>query len=230
MTRITAPAASYPPNYARKERPRAVTPIDRRQFAAALLASSLSAQGRPYSPAAPAPSEPEHFLLQPNGWMPNNPRLPVLLYRAAFPSAPADSLATTMEQAFTANGWPPQWRNGIYTFHHFHSTAHEILGIAAGEVHVTLGGPRSSAADGGSRDLTLRTGDVVALPAGTGHCRLSATSDLLVIGAYPANQRWDICRTAPSPQTLEHMQHVPFPPSDPVHGAKGPLPNLWPAT
>ena len=208
-----------------------MTPIDRRQFAAALLASSLSAQATPYaqavSPPTPSPTPPEHFLLQPNGWMPNNPRFPVLLYRSAVPSAPAESLATAMEQIFANNGWPPQWRDGIYPFHHFHSTAHEILGIAAGEVHVTLGGPRSSSGDGASRDLTLRTGDVVALPAGTGHCKLSATPDLLVIGAYPANQHWDICRTAPSPQTLEQMQHIPFPASDPVHGRSGSLPTLW---
>jgi uncharacterized protein YjlB len=31
--------------------------------------------------------------------------------------------------------------DGIYPFHHFHSTAHEVLGIVAGSAVVVLGGP-----------------------------------------------------------------------------------------
>ncbi len=191
--------------------------IDRRQFAAGILASSLSVAAQPPS------GQPEHFIFSPNGWIPNNPHLPVLLYRSAFsPSPDPAALASAMERAFTATGWPPQWRNGIYPFHHFHSTAHEILGIAAGEAHVTLGGPAP-----GGRDLTLRGGDVVALPAGTGHCSLRSSPDLLVVGAYPAGQLWDICRSAPTPDTLDRMAHLTFPASDPVSGASGPLPTLW---
>ncbi len=201
-----------------------MNPIDRRQFAAGILASSLT----PAS-AQPAPPAPEHFVLQPNGWIPNNLHLPVLLYRSTFPPADPEKTASAMEHAFTTNGWPPQWRDGIYTFHHFHSTAHEILGIAAGEVHVLLGGPLIGPAIGG-RDLTLRAGDVVALPVGTGHCSLHASPDLLVIGAYPTGEHWDICRTAPSPETIERMRHIAFPASDPVHGRSGPLPSLWRST
>ena len=160
--------------------------------------------------------------------MPNHPILPVLLYHSAFPTAGGEALAAAMERTFDANGWPPQWRDGIYPFHHYHSTAHEILGIAAGEVRVTLGGPHDASANGRfCRDLTLRMGEVVALPAGTGHCRLSASPDLLVIGAYPAGQHCDICRSAPAADTLERMRHVSFPASDPIHGRAGPLPNLW---
>ena len=46
-----------------------------------------------------------------------------------------------MERAFAANGWSNAWRDGIFRYHHFHSTAHEVLGIAAGEVRVAFGGP-----------------------------------------------------------------------------------------
>ena len=190
--------------------------IDRRQFAAGVLASSVT------GPAQSAQGMPEHFLLEPNGWMPNNPRLPVLLYRDAYPQLNREATAAAMERDFAANGWPPQWRNGIYSFHHFHSTAHEILGIAAGEVRVTLGGPKP-----GGRDLILRAGDVAALPAGTGHCNLGASADLLVIGAYPDGQHWDICREAPSTAALERMRDVSFPASDPIRGRPGPLPTLW---
>ncbi len=192
-----------------------MTTLDRRQFAAGIFASGLTAAS-----AQPTGQAPEHFLLRPNGWMPNNSDLPVLLYRGAVAHPAGNSLAVAMEQMFTAHGWPPQWRNGIYIFHHFHSTAHEILGIAAGEVRVVLGGE-------GGRDLTLRAGDVVALPAGTGHCSLHSSPDLLVVGAYPAGEHWDICRAAPTPEVLEQMRHVAFPPSDPVYGASGPLVSLW---
>jgi len=39
------------------------------------------------------PVEPEVLRLERNGWMPNNPHLPVLLYRAAFPARSQDRAA-----------------------------------------------------------------------------------------------------------------------------------------
>jgi uncharacterized protein YjlB len=187
--------------------------INRRKFAAGIVAAGL-ASGRAF-PSGTATAQQLH--LKPNGWVPNN-TLPVLIYRNAFTGS--GGLADEMERLFTANQWPPQWRNGIYSFHHYHSTAHEVLGIAAGHANIVLGGE-------GGEALTIQTGDVLVLPAGTGHCRVSASDDLLVIGAYPENEHWDICRTAPSPKVLESMRHVRFPASDPVTGSSGALPKLW---
>jgi uncharacterized protein YjlB len=149
--------------------------------------------------------------------MPNN-TLPVLLYRNALPVT-AD-LATTMERLFTANGWPPQWRNGVYSFHHYHSTAHEVLGFAAGHADLILGGE-------GGTSVTVHAGDIAVLPAGTGHCRITASEDFLVIGAYPPDEHWDICRTAATPEVFARIRSVSFPASDPVTGAGGALPKLW---
>lgn len=152
---------------------------------------------------------------------PNNDQLPVLVYHAAFDAGEED-LPGAMEQRFAANGWSGGWRDGIYPFDHYHSTTHEVLGIAAGRVNVQLGGP-------GGREAPLRAGDVIVLPAGVAHRNLGASDDLLVIGAYPGGRHWDMNRGAPGerPQADEHIAQVPLPEADPVYGQNGPLIEAW---
>jgi uncharacterized protein YjlB len=165
--------------------------------------------------------EPTAIRFADDGAIPNHPRFPVLIYRAAFPVT-ADT-AAGIERLFARNHWPPEWRNGIYDFHHYHSTAHEALGIARGSARVRLGGEQG-------QDFDLAPGDAVILPAGTGHKRLAASPDLLVIGAYPPGQHWDLLRGRPSerPAALDNIARVPVPSSDPVRGHDGPLIALWP--
>lgn len=191
-------------------------PVDRRRFTALLTAVGMTA---PRLFARSPIEEPETLQLSKNAWVPNNDRLPVLIYHRAL-DVSGDDPASKFEQAFLRNGWPPQWRNGIYDFHHYHSTAHEVLGIARGEGHVVLGGP-------GGHELTLGAGDIAVLPTGTGHCRLQATDGFLVVGAYPPRQSWDICRSAPSQAERDRMRTLPFPHSDPLTGSGGALTRFW---
>ena len=192
--------------------------MSRRRFSAAVAA--MGAMGPRLGVAMETGFE--MLQLRRNGWMPNNELLPVLLYRGAFSASgkAPEQVATDMEAAFRRNGWPPQWRNGVYTFHHYHSTAHEVLGFAGGWGKLMLGGE-------GGHEVLMKAGDVAVLPTGTGHCRLDASGDFLVIGAYPQGETWDICRQAPDAATLDRMKAVVFPPSDPVSGPGGPLVKAW---
>jgi uncharacterized protein YjlB len=161
-----------------------------------------------------------------DGAIPNNPTLPFLVYPGAVELAGAADPAAIFEELFAANGWGGSWRDGIFTFPHYHSNAHEVLGIACGSARVRFGG-------GTGIVLEVRAGDVAVLPAGTGHQNLGASGDLLVVGAYPRGQEdYDLRRGHPSerPRVLDNIAHVPLPEADPVYGRPGPLVEQWAAT
>lgn len=174
-----------------------------------------------HKPTAPvAAEEVQSAVLPDDGAFPNN-ALPILLYKQAI-EPPGSDPAAAFERTFEANGWGGAWRNGIYDYHHYHSTAHEVLGIARGRVTVHLGGPNGKVFD-------LEAGDVAVLPAGVSHKNLDASDDLLVVGAYPAGQEPDMNYGRPGerPRADEKIARVPPPEADPVFGRDGPLIVRW---
>jgi uncharacterized protein YjlB len=172
------------------------------------------------SPSAEPPRVTAH-LLAVDGGIPNHPRWPLLVYPGAVAIAGTDP-AAAFEALFDRNRWPAAWRNGVFPFHHFHSNAHEALGVYSGEVTVQFGGDAGVV-------ITARPGDVIVLPAGTGHKKLAARGALGIVGAYPAGQHPDTCTPLLSSvkRSAAAVARGPRPERDPVHGADGPLFAHW---
>src|SRR5271155_1204092 len=141
-------------------------------------ATGLRRPGRRKAPDLARTRKPHTVRFKDDGLIPNNPRWPLILYRAAVGLDERHDPAAVFEDLFESNGWGDTWRDGIYDYVHYQSRIHEVLGIARGKGRVRFGGKKG-------RIFTLKPGAVAALPAGTGHQCLSASDDFLVIGAYP---------------------------------------------
>lgn len=171
------------------------------------------------APAKLQTKQPQQLLFDSDGVIPNSP-LPVLIYRQVGLDG---DLAAAFERVFATNQWPPQWRDGIFDYHHYHSNAHEALGVAAGSAEVMLGGEQGQA-------VHRQAGDLVILPAGTGHCRIEQSADFLVVGAYPAGQeQYDMQRADSSTldASVERIARVAMPQADPLYGSQGALAHAW---
>ncbi|MFT8989378.1 MAG: cupin [Gluconobacter albidus] len=192
--------------------------MNRRDFNALLAGLGLTFGEGKIHHASATTSRVDVFTLRANDWVPNNPELPVIVYRNALEAGP--DREAVYEDLFSRNGWPPQWRNGVYPFHHYHSLGHEVLGFSNGSARLMLGGPNA-------RTVDVRGGDIAVLPAGTGHCNLGSDPEFTVIGAYPPDQSFDILRTAPTAEQSARIHGLPFPKTDPVQGAAGVLAREW---
>jgi uncharacterized protein YjlB len=162
------------------------------------------------------------YRFRDDGLTPNHPDWPLIHYRSVVKLDEVFDPAAIFEMLFDSHGWRDGWRDGVYDFLHFHSAAHEVLGIARGHAKVRFGGAQG-------RTLALKAGDVIVQPAGTGHQRISASKDLLVVGAYPAGSDYDELRATKSAhdRALPSIAKTRSPRSDPVFGAKGPLKQMW---
>jgi uncharacterized protein YjlB len=183
----------------------------------------LTGWARPSWPeveAAIRPRKPRCFGFIDDVVVPNS-RLPLVIYRGAVRLAGASDRASVFEVLFARHGWKGARRDGTYDCRHYHSRTHEVLGLAHGTAQVRFGGARG-------RMIWLKAGDVAVLPAGIGHERIDASSDLLVVGAYPTPGNYDECR-APEEHdpALERIMRVPPPKKDPVYGPEGPLLRVW---
>lgn len=159
----------------------------------------------------------QYFHFEDDGKIPNNPSLNVLFYPAVFKGNLHE-----IEKIFNRHNWLNSWRGGIYDFHHYHSNTHEVLGVRSGSATLLLGGEQGES-------IKVKAGDVVVLPAGTGHKRIEASSDFEVIGAYPNGVSYNlkVGNSDERPFVLEDIRNTPLPQTDPVYGKAGPLIERW---
>lgn len=152
---------------------------------------------------------------------PNNDLLPLLVCKGAF-SFQGKLDPGVIENTFAKNGWEGSWRNGLYPFHHYHSTAHEVLGVYSGSVRVQFGGEEGLM-------IVAEAGDVLVLPAGLAHKNIWSSHDFRVVGAYPAGTSWDMNygKEGERPGADENIARVSLPENDPVYGADAILLKHW---
>ncbi len=161
------------------------------------------------------------LIIPGDGRFPNNSTLSLILMQQVFDTA-TKNLVGTIEKAFYGNAWGRSWRNGIFTIHHYHSTAHEVLGLYSGKVKAQFGGPDGQA-------VTAKAGDVIIIPAGVAHKNLDQSPDFRCVGAYPAGQSPDMQygKLGERPSSDQNIRSVPLPKIDPVFGKNGPLLEIW---
>lgn len=154
-----------------------------------------------------------------DGHIPNHPRLPVLLYEGAL-----EGKENETKEIFLANGWSNSWTNGVFGYHHYHSNTHEALAVIRGSATLKLGGEYG-------QEVTVKKGDLLVLPAGTGHKKIDSSPDFSVVGAYPEGMDYNLKTGSPGerPHVLEEIARVPMPERDPVFGPDGPLVRCWKA-
>ena len=164
--------------------------------------------------------QPKQLNFKDDGIFPNSP-LPLLFYRQAIATDLKDP-ASIFEGCFAENDWTNSWRNGVYSFAHYHSTSHEVLGVYSGAATLRLGGEHG-------KNVEVRAGDVIVIPAGIAHQKIDASDDFGVVGAYPGGRDWDLLRGLPGerPKADHNIAALPIPDNDPVYGVKGPLRQIW---
>jgi uncharacterized protein YjlB len=164
--------------------------------------------------------EPEQFVFKDDGIFPNSV-FPVLVYRQAV-KTDADDPASLFEKRFAVNDWTNSWRDGVYSFAHYHSTSHEVLGVYSGKAKLRLGGHHGKTFD-------VDAGDALVIPGGVAHQNLGSDPGFGVVGAYPGGRQWDLLRGLPGerPDADHNIAALPVPENDPIYGSKGPLREIW---
>jgi uncharacterized protein YjlB len=163
--------------------------------------------------------EVREYLFEDDGRIPNNPTLPLLVYSQAL--AKSDLDPSSCKELLAKNGWGGAWVDGVFSYHHYHSNAHEVLCVVGGSASIALGGPEGE---------MVEAGDVVVIPAGVGHCNKGSNGGFSVVGAYPRGQESYDLRTGEEgerPEVLQNIRNVSLPKSDPLFGERGLLLQRW---
>jgi uncharacterized protein YjlB len=160
-------------------------------------------------------------IFQEDGHFPNNGLLPLLVYRTAF-QIRDENTVDMVKEILETNSWTDTWVNGIYDYHHYHSTAHEVLVILKGSCRVQFGGPNGIT-------LSLEPGDVAIIPVGVAHKKVDDADGFTCLGAYPEGQQYDMNtgKAEEHPHAVGNIKKVSMPENDPLYGNDGPMIKNW---
>ena len=160
-------------------------------------------------PANPTANKFFRVFLRDDGTFPNHPHHPVIIARSAFDGTTQQAQDRITHQ----QKWTSPWIWGIFPYHHYHSTAWELLLGVEGHATIQLGGP-----DG--PELLVQKGDLLLIPPGVAHKQLHATHDFALLGSYPTSggsgSVVDTLRGAPTDQQRANIQACLAPASEPI--------------
>lgn len=149
------------------------------------------------------------LFMKDDGIFPNNSHHPLLLFKSAFHGSPAAG-----EEAIVEGGWTHPWAWGIFPYHHYHSTAWELLLCVKGEANVQLGGETGP-------KVVVKRGDVILIPPGFAHKQLSDSGGFTLLGAYPqtgCSGTVDTLRGEPMGQQRDNIDACIAPEKEPLTG------------
>jgi len=149
-------------------------------------------------------------FLQADGTFPNNPDHPVMMVLAAFHGTTAQAQALLTG----GNQWTSPWIWGIYPFHHYHSTAWELLLCIDGQADIQLGGPSGP-------ELSVTKGDWMLIPPGVAHKQLRDNGHFNLLGSYPmegCSGPVDTLKGSPTQEQVVNMQACAAPQKAPIMG------------
>lgn len=160
------------------------------------------------------------YFVKDDGHFPNSD-LPVLVYKKAI-RLPLFFKGRWVKKLFSDHHWTNNWRNGIYTFHHYHSNTHEVMAVIKGKTKLQLGGDKGIT-------INLVQGDVLLIPAGVAHKNLQKEKDVTCIGGYPNGKDYDMNygKKEERPAADKRITKLSLPSFDPVTGNKDPLTRIW---
>jgi uncharacterized protein YjlB len=97
-----------------------------------------------------------------------------------------------------------------------------VLGVFSGYATIQFGGEQGE-------EIDIEEGDVVVIPAGVGHKKISSSEDFAVVGAYPNGSDFDILtgKECERPQADDNIANTAIPDNDPVYGKMEGLLSLW---
>ena len=154
----------------------------------------------------------ETWIAPPGDRIPNHPHFPVVVYRRV---EAVHRGAAAVRALFARHGWGGSWVDGVFDFHHFHSTSHEVLAVVEGTATLELGGPQGEAFERrGRRRAGPARGHRSPPRDGPGRVPRRRRLPGRAGGLRPAARR----RPAEVAAARERIAALPAPPEDPVGG------------